>query len=57
MAKTKKDLKVTITIKEKDDKNTTVTVGYENTENASDIEKMTGANIYNVVCEAIKKLG
>ena len=45
------------TIKEKDDKNTTVTVGYENTENASAIEKMTGANIYNVVCEAIKKLG
>lgn len=57
MARTKKDLKVTITIKEKDDKNTTVTVGYENTENATDIEKMTGANIYNVVCEAIKKLG
>ena len=57
MAKTKKDLKVTITIKEKDDKRTTVTVGYENTENATDIEKMTGANIYNVVCEAIKKLG
>lgn len=57
MARTKKDLKVTITIKEKDDKNTTVTVGYENTENASAIEKMTGANIYNVVCEAIKKLG
>ena len=57
MARTKKDLKVTITIKEKDDKRTTVTVGYENTENASDIEKMTGANIYNVVCDAIKKLG
>ena len=57
MARTKKDFKVTITIKEKDDKRTTVTVGYENTENASDIEKMTGANIYNVVCEAIKKLG
>lgn len=57
MARTKKDLKVTITIKEKDDKRTTVTVGYENTENATDIEKMTGANIYNVVCEAIKKLG
>ena len=57
MAKTKKDFKVTITIKEKDDKRTTVTVGYENTEVASDIEKMTGANIYNVVCEAIKNLG
>lgn len=57
MAKTKKDFKVTITIKEKDDKRTTVTVGYENTEVATDIEKMTGANIYNVVCEAIKNLG
>ena len=56
MAKTKKDFKVTITIKEKDDKNTTVIIGYENTENATDIEKMTGANVYNAVCNAIKNL-
>lgn len=56
MAKTKKDFKVTITIKEKDDKNTTVIIGYENTKNATDIEKMTGANVYNAVCNAIKNL-
>lgn len=56
MARTKKNLRVVIDIKEKNDKETTVTVGYENTETASDIEKMTGANIYNIVCEAIKKL-
>ena len=56
MAKTKKDFKVTITIKEKDNKTTTVTIGYENTENATDIEKMTGANVYNAVCNSIKKL-
>lgn len=56
MAKAKKNLRVVIDIKEKDDKQTTVTIGYENTETASDIEKITGANIYNTVCEAIKKL-
>ena len=56
MAKAKKNLKVVIDIKEKDDKQTTVTIGYENTETASDIEKITGANIYNAVCEAIKNL-
>lgn len=56
MAKAKKNLRVVIDIKEKDDKQTTVTIGYENTETASDIEKITGANIYNTVCEAIKNL-
>ena len=56
MARTKKNLRVVIDIKEKNDKETTVTVGYENTENASDIEKITGANIYNTVCDAIKNL-
>ena len=53
----KENLRVVIDIKEKDKKKTTVTIGYENTEGASDIEKMTGANIYNACCEAIKKLG
>lgn len=56
MPKAKKNLKVVVEIKEKNDKQTTVTIGYENTENATEIEKMTGANIYNVICDAIKKL-
>ena len=55
-AKTKKNLQVVIEIKEKDKDNTTVEIGYKNTEEATDIEKMTGANIYNVVCEAIKNM-
>ena len=55
-AKQKKNLRVVIDIKEKDDKNTTVTIGYENTETATDIEKITGANVYNAVCNAIKKM-
>lgn len=54
--KQKKNLRVVIDIQEKDDKQTTVTIGYENTEEASDIEKMTGANVYNTVCEAIRKM-
>lgn len=55
-AEEREHLRVVIDIKEKDKKKTTVTIGYENTEGASDIEKMTGANIYNTCCEAIKKL-
>ena len=55
-AKTKKNLRVVIDVKEKDDKTTTVTIGYENTENASDMEKITGANVYNACCNAIKKM-
>lgn len=55
-AKTKNNLRVVIDIKEKDDKTTTVTIGYENTENASDIEKITGANVYNACCNAIKNI-
>lgn len=60
MPKTKKEqdehLKVVLTIQEKDDKTTTVSIGYENTKNATDNEKRTGANVYNVCCEAVQKM-
>lgn len=55
-AKTKKNLRVVINIEEKDEEETTVTIGYENTETATEMEKITGANVYNVVCDAIKNM-
>lgn len=58
MAKTKqrKNLQVVINIIEKNENETTVEIKYQNTETATDNEKVAGANIYNIVCDAIKNL-
>jgi hypothetical protein len=52
----RKNLQVVIDIKEKNENETTVEITYKNTETATDNEKVTGANIYNTVCNAIQNL-